>query len=82
VALPDAAAFRATKVYWVAAEVRGGQTRYLTGGLGTINSATSKKYITYDPDLVNSLSVQGADNQHRAGHDHDDDSASARRQSG
>src|SRR4029078_5954859 len=48
------------KVCWVSAEVRGGQTRYLTGGLGTINSATSKKYITYDPDLVNSLSVQGS----------------------
>jgi hypothetical protein len=47
------------KVYWVAAEVRAGQARYLTGGLGTIDSATSKKYITYDPDLANSLSVQG-----------------------
>jgi hypothetical protein len=46
-------------VYWVAAEVRGGQARYLTGGLGAISSATAKKYITYDPDLVNSMSVQG-----------------------
>jgi len=46
-------------VYWVGAEVRGSQTRFLTGGLGAISSATAKKYITYDPDLVNSLSVQG-----------------------
>jgi hypothetical protein len=47
------------KIYWVGAEVRAGVARYLTGGLGSINSATSKKYSTYDPDLVNSQSVQG-----------------------
>ncbi len=46
-------------IYWVGAEFRGTQVRYLTGSLGSINSATSKKYITYDPDLVNSLSVTG-----------------------
>ena len=46
-------------IYWVGAEFRGTQVRYLTGSLGTINSATSKKFITYDPDLVNSLSVTG-----------------------
>jgi hypothetical protein len=47
------------KVYWVGAEFRGGQARFLTGSLGSINSATAKKYITYDPDAINSLSVQG-----------------------
>jgi hypothetical protein len=46
-------------IYWVGAEVRAGQARYLTGSLGSINSATSKKYITYNPDAINSLSVQG-----------------------
>jgi PKD repeat protein len=49
-------------VYWVGAEVRGGVARYLTGTLGSINSSTSKKYITYNPDAVNSLSVQGSIN--------------------
>ena len=47
-------------VYWVGAEVRGGVARYLTGTLGSINSSTSKKYITYNPDAVNSMSVQGS----------------------
>lgn len=47
-------------IYWVAAEFRGGQPRFLTGTLGSINSSTSKKYITYNPDAVNSLSVQGS----------------------
>src|SRR2546421_9400049 len=47
-------------VYWVGAEVRGGVARFLTGTLGSINSSTSKKYITYNPDLTNSLSVQGS----------------------
>ncbi|MFS8085570.1 MAG: hypothetical protein ACMG6H_08065, partial [Acidobacteriota bacterium] len=46
-------------IYWVAAEFRGGLPRFLTGSLGSINSATSKKYITYNPDAANSLSVQG-----------------------
>ncbi len=49
-------------VYWVGAEVRAGVARYLTGTLGSINSSTSKKYITYNPDAVNSLSVQGSIN--------------------
>src|SRR5207248_1369030 len=49
-------------VYWVGAEVRGGVARYLTGTLGSINSSTSKKYITYNPDAVNSTSVQGSIN--------------------
>ena len=52
---------------WVGAEFRAGQARFLTGGLGSINSATSKKYVTYDPDLVNSFQVQGQCYQHRAG---------------
>jgi len=47
-------------VYWVGAEVRGGTARFLTGTLGSINSSTSKKYITYNPDVANSLSVQGS----------------------
>ena len=47
-------------VYWVGAEIRAGTARYLTGTLGSINSSTSKKYITYNPDLANSLSVQGS----------------------
>jgi uncharacterized membrane protein YgcG len=47
-------------VYWVGAEVRAGVARYLTGGLGSINTPTAKKYITYNPDLNNSLSVQGS----------------------
>ena len=47
-------------VYWVAAEVRAGTARFLTGTLGSINSSTSKKYITYNPDAANSLSVQGS----------------------
>jgi len=47
-------------VYWVAAEVRAGTARFLTGTLGSINSSTSKKYITYNPDAANSLSIQGS----------------------
>jgi hypothetical protein len=47
-------------VYWVGAEIRAGVARYLTGTLGSINSTTSKKYITYNPDAANSLSVQGS----------------------
>src|ERR1041385_612135 len=49
-------------VYWVGAEVRAGGARYLTGTLGSINSSTSKKYITYNPDATASLSVQGSIN--------------------
>src|SRR5256714_2500027 len=49
-------------VYWVGAEVRAGIARYLTGTLGSINSSTSKKYITYNPDATAWLSVQGSIN--------------------
>src|SRR5256885_9185549 len=49
-------------VYWVGAEVRAGVARYLTGTLGSINSSTSKKYITYNPDAMASMSVQGSIN--------------------
>ncbi len=45
------------KVFWVAAEVRAGQAVGKTGTLSVIRSSTSKKYITYTPDAVNSLSV-------------------------
>jgi hypothetical protein len=45
------------KVFWVAAEVRAGQALGRTGTLGVIRSATSKKYITYNPDAVNSVQV-------------------------
>jgi len=62
-------------VYWVAAEFRGGQARFLTGGLGSINSSTAKKYITYDPDPTASLSVQGLVNQHSAGNNNHDAAA-------
>ena len=44
-------------VFWVAAEVRAGQALGRTGTLGVIRSSTSKKYITYNPDAVNSLQV-------------------------
>ena len=45
------------KVFWVAAEVRGGVPVGRTGTLGVVRSATSKKFITYNPDLVDSTSV-------------------------
>jgi hypothetical protein len=48
------------KVYWVAAEVRGGQPVFYTGTLGMIKSATSKKFITYNPDLTLSRQLQGS----------------------
>ena len=48
------------RVFWVGAEFRAGQARFLTGDLGSINTPTAKKYITYNPDAVNSLSVQGS----------------------
>src|SRR2546423_5948659 len=50
------------KVYWVGAEVRGSVARYLTGTLGSIDSTTSKKYITYNPDATALLAVQGSIN--------------------
>jgi hypothetical protein len=46
-------------VFWVAAEIRAGQPRFYTGEVGLIRSGPSKKFITYNPDLINSLSVQG-----------------------
>ncbi|HEX9669644.1 MAG TPA: hypothetical protein VGC93_09185 [Thermoanaerobaculia bacterium] len=49
----------ADRVYWVAAEVRAGQPVFSTGTLSVIRSATSKKYITYNPDPVDSLEVEG-----------------------
>jgi hypothetical protein len=45
------------RVFWVAAEVRAGQAVGRTGTLGVVRSATSKKYITYNPDAQNSLQV-------------------------
>ena len=45
------------RVFWVAAEVRAGQSIGRTGTLGVIRSALSKKFITYNPDAVNSLQV-------------------------
>jgi hypothetical protein len=49
----------ADTIYWLAAEVYRGQTSYYTGTLGMIRSATSKKFITYSPDLVKSQGVRG-----------------------
>ena len=46
-------------VYWLGAEVRATGTSYYTGTLGMIRSATSKKFITYSPDLVKSQQVKG-----------------------
>jgi hypothetical protein len=46
-------------VYWLGAEVRAGLTSYYTGTLGMIRSATSKKFITYNPDLQKSQQVRG-----------------------
>ena len=49
----------ADTVYWLGAEVRATGTSFYTGTLGMIRSATSKKFITYNPDLVKSQQVQG-----------------------
>lgn len=49
----------ADTVYWLAAEVNGAATNYYTGTLGMIRSATSKKFVTYNPDLVKSQNVKG-----------------------
>ena len=46
-------------IYWLGAEVRNGQPRFYTGTLGVISSGTSKKFITYNPDLTRSQQVQG-----------------------
>ncbi|HJT82001.1 MAG TPA: hypothetical protein VJ719_12455, partial [Chthoniobacterales bacterium] len=48
------------RVFWVAAEVRGGQALGRTGTLGVVRSALSKKYLTYNPDAINSLQVTAA----------------------
>jgi hypothetical protein len=47
------------RVWWVAMEVRGTVPRFYTGTLGIIKSATSKKYITYNPELGPSAQVTG-----------------------
>ncbi|HKO63529.1 MAG TPA: hypothetical protein VJV03_20360, partial [Pyrinomonadaceae bacterium] len=49
----------ADKIYWLGAEVRSAGTNFYTGTLGMIRSATSKKFITYNPELVKSQQVQG-----------------------
>ncbi|HLL74070.1 MAG TPA: sialidase family protein [Pyrinomonadaceae bacterium] len=46
-------------IYWLGAEVRATGTSFYTGTLGMIRSATSKKFITYNPDLVKSQQVRG-----------------------
>ena len=46
-------------VQWVAAEVRAGVPVFLTGGLDSLDSSTSKKYVTYHPDPVGSLQLEG-----------------------
>jgi len=45
------------RVHWVAAEIRGGVPVARTGTLGVIRSSTSKKFITYNPVLDDSLQV-------------------------
>ena len=49
----------ADRIYWLGAEVRSTGTNFYTGTLGMIRSATSKKFITYNPELVKSQQVQG-----------------------
>ena len=50
----------ADQIYWLAAEVSAaGTTNFYTGTLGMIRSATSKKFVTYNPDLVKSQSLKG-----------------------
>ncbi|MBV8857259.1 MAG: hypothetical protein JOZ96_01230 [Acidobacteria bacterium] len=49
----------ADTIYWLAAEMNGAQTSFYTGTLGMIRSATSKKFITYNPDLSKSQSLKG-----------------------
>lgn len=46
------------EVRWVGAEVRAGRPVFWTGTLGLVQT-TSKKFITYNPDLVASLQVTG-----------------------
>ena len=49
----------ADTIYWLAAEANGVQTNFYTGTLGMLRSATSKKFVTYNPDLSKSQSVRG-----------------------
>jgi hypothetical protein len=49
-------------IYWVGAEVRNNQPTFHTGTLGVISSGTSKKFITYNPDLTKSQQVRGTMN--------------------
>jgi hypothetical protein len=49
-------------IYWLGAELRAGQWRYLTGTVGLIRSGTSKKFVTYNPDAASSMQVQGTVN--------------------
>jgi hypothetical protein len=49
----------ADDVQWVAAEVRAGVPVFLTGGLDSLDSSTSKKFVTYHPDPVGSLQLEG-----------------------
>ena len=46
-------------IHWLGAEVRNGQPTFYTGTIGVISSGTSKKFITYNPDLVKSQQVKG-----------------------
>ncbi len=46
-------------IYWVAAEVRAGTPVFYTGPIGLIRSGTSKKFITYNPDLTKSVQIKG-----------------------
>ncbi|MBT8132563.1 MAG: thrombospondin type 3 repeat-containing protein, partial [Gammaproteobacteria bacterium] len=47
-------------VYWLAAEVRAGVAVYHTGGLAVVTSGTSTKYMTYNPNAIDSASVVGS----------------------
>jgi len=49
----------ADTIYWLAAEMNGATTNFYTGTLGMIRSATSKKFVTYNPDLSKSQSLKG-----------------------
>ncbi|HEX8188637.1 MAG TPA: hypothetical protein VF586_09810 [Pyrinomonadaceae bacterium] len=49
----------ADDIYWLAAEMNGATTNFYTGTLGMIRSATSKKFVTYNPDLSKSQSLKG-----------------------
>lgn len=48
----------AERVHWVGAEVRAGTPTFLTGTIGAV-ATLGPKFITYRPDLEDSLQVQG-----------------------